>query len=65
MTTLHSSPAEAADTPWHALPADEALARHGVEANQGLTEEEAAARLLRHGPTACARRPAAAHWLAS
>ncbi|TRZ98080.1 MAG: HAD family hydrolase [Rhodocyclaceae bacterium] len=50
MTTLPSSPAEAANKSWHALPADEALARHGVEANHGLTEEEAAARLLRHGP---------------
>ncbi|WP_372623639.1 HAD-IC family P-type ATPase [Falsiroseomonas sp.] len=34
---------------WHALPASEALARLGSTA-EGLTGEEAAARLARHGP---------------
>ncbi|MBN8475852.1 HAD-IC family P-type ATPase, partial [Sulfuritalea sp.] len=36
--------------PWHALPAADALADHGVRPDHGLTEDEAAARLARHGP---------------
>ncbi|MDP2810562.1 MAG: cation-transporting P-type ATPase [Rhodocyclaceae bacterium] len=50
MTISHVPLAEAANEPWHALSAADALARHGVDADQGLAEDEAAARLLRHGP---------------
>lgn len=35
---------------WHALDHADALAHHAVEAQHGLSEEEAAARLARHGP---------------
>ncbi|MCM2289048.1 MAG: HAD-IC family P-type ATPase [Sulfuritalea sp.] len=35
---------------WHALPADHALAHHGVDASSGLSEDDAAARLAQHGP---------------
>ena len=35
---------------WHALSAADALDRHGADAELGLAEDEAAARLLRHGP---------------
>ena len=50
MTTPPSPNAAPANTAWHSLAANEALARHGVDPGQGLAEEEAAARLLRHGP---------------
>ncbi len=42
-------------TPWHALGPEEALARLDVRAEAGLSEEEAAARLLAHGPNEIAR----------
>ncbi|MCX8085297.1 MAG: HAD-IC family P-type ATPase [Rhodocyclaceae bacterium] len=35
---------------WHALSREEALARHQVGAEQGLSDDEAAARLAQHGP---------------
>ncbi|MBI5107324.1 MAG: HAD-IC family P-type ATPase [Rhodocyclales bacterium] len=35
---------------WHTLAADDVLAHHGVDAGNGLSEDEAAARLERHGP---------------
>ncbi len=50
MTTSHSAPPAAAPPAWHALPVSDALARHGVDPAQGLTEDEAAQRLLRDGP---------------
>ena len=50
MTTTRSAVPEPASPPWHALAAADALARHGVDPTDGLAEEEAAARLLRHGP---------------
>ena len=50
MTTPQSPPAEAANTPWHALSVADALAHHGVDPKQGLAEDEAAQRLLHHGP---------------
>ena len=50
MATPNSPSAETAHTSWHALSAADALIRHEVVADQGLGEEEAAARLLRHGP---------------
>ncbi|OHC62346.1 MAG: carbonate dehydratase [Rhodocyclales bacterium GWA2_65_19] len=50
MTTPHPASARIDSTAWHALPPEEALARHGVSASEGLTEEEATARLLHHGP---------------
>ncbi len=52
---------------WHATPADEALNHHGVRPEDGLSEEEAAARLARHGPnrpTPRAGRSALARFLA-
>ena len=57
MTARHSSPAEAANTQWHALPTGEVLARHGVDAEHGLAEDEAAARLLHHGPNRLREHP--------
>ncbi|MDP1735257.1 MAG: HAD-IC family P-type ATPase [Sulfuritalea sp.] len=57
MTTPHSPTAETAIPAWHALPVDDALARHEVDASNGLTEEQAAARLLRHGPNQLREHP--------
>jgi cation-transporting ATPase F len=42
---------------WHALEHHEILARHGVDPQRGLSEEEAAARLNRHGPNALPPAP--------
>jgi magnesium-transporting ATPase (P-type) len=50
MTEPDSPLDDTADTAWHAVPAADALTRHGVDPDQGLAEEEAAARLQRHGP---------------
>ena len=54
MTSSQSRAATAAATSaekvWHALPAAEALAHHGVDPAHGLAEDEAATRLARHGP---------------
>jgi magnesium-transporting ATPase (P-type) len=50
MKTASSPVPQASNPPWHTLAADDALARHGVDPTDGLAEEEAAARLLRHGP---------------
>ena len=57
MPIPHSPPAETATPAWHALPVDAALARHEVDASSGLTEEQAAARLLRHGPNQLREHP--------
>ena len=50
MATPPSLPPAADTTSWHALSAADVLARHGADLNDGLAEQEAAARLLRHGP---------------
>jgi magnesium-transporting ATPase (P-type) len=50
-------PAETATPAWHAMPVDDALARHDVDASSGLTEEQAAARLRRHGPNQLREHP--------
>ena len=42
---------------WHATPADDALAQHGVQPEHGLSDEEAATRLARHGPNRPTRQP--------
>ena len=39
------------------MPVDDALARHDVDASSGLTEEQAAARLRRHGPNQLREHP--------
>ena len=50
-TMTSNSPPDAAAAPaWHSLPARDALARLGADPEQGLAEDEAAQRLLRHGP---------------
>ena len=45
-----SPPAGAAPPAWHTLPVSHALAHHGVDTEQGLAEDEAAQRMLHHGP---------------
>jgi magnesium-transporting ATPase (P-type) len=42
---------------WHALSATDALADHGVQPDHGLTEDDAAARLARHGPNRPSQKP--------
>jgi cation-transporting ATPase F len=52
---------------WHATATDEALSHHGVRPEDGLSDEEAATRLARHGPnrpTPRAGRSALARFLA-
>ena len=50
MTTAPLPQPGHAAAPWHALAAADALARHHVDPVQGLAEQEAAERLLHHGP---------------
>lgn len=50
------TPDPAAAQPWHALGVDETLAARDTS-RAGLTQVEAAARLLRHGPNALPRPP--------
>ena len=57
MTKQDSPLAESATPAWHAMPVDDVLARHTVDATKGLAEEEAAARLLRHGPNRLREHP--------
>ncbi|MFN3884713.1 MAG: cation-translocating P-type ATPase, partial [Rhodocyclaceae bacterium] len=47
---------------WHALDHDEILAHHAVDPRHGLSEEEAAARLSRHGPNALPATPGRSAW---
>ncbi len=47
---------------WHARPHEDALAHHAVEARQGLTEAEAAARLATHGPNRPPEHPGRSAW---
>jgi magnesium-transporting ATPase (P-type) len=47
---------------WHALPHDDALAHHGVVPQHGLSEDEAAARLARHGPNRPPQPPGKSAW---
>ncbi|MDK9714944.1 MAG: HAD-IC family P-type ATPase [Sulfuritalea sp.] len=57
MTLPRPPPAGNGNPPWHALPVGDALACHGVDANNGLTQEEAAARLERDGPNRLSVQP--------
>jgi cation-transporting ATPase F len=45
-----ASPSKPEPQHWHALPVADTLAHHGVQPEHGLSEDEAAARLARHGP---------------
>ncbi len=47
---------------WHALPHADALARHGVETLQGLSEAEAERRLRQHGPNRPPEQPGRSAW---
>jgi magnesium-transporting ATPase (P-type) len=49
--------ADTGNTHWHALSAGDALLRHGVGTDLGLSEAEAAARLQRHGPNRLREQP--------
>jgi Ca2+-transporting ATPase len=49
------------DSPWHALPGDEALRRQG-SGPEGLSEVEAARRHARYGPNRFERVPPASAW---
>jgi magnesium-transporting ATPase (P-type) len=53
----------AATTAWHALPADEALARLGTDARRGLDGAEAARRLAAHGLNTLPEPPPRPVWL--
>jgi len=61
MTRLQSqaaaTDATSANRVWHALSANEALARHGVDPAHGLAEDEAATRLARYGPNRPSQQP--------
>jgi magnesium-transporting ATPase (P-type) len=57
MTLPPSPPAGNGNPPWHALPVDDALARHGVDPDHGLTQEDATARLERDGPNRLSVHP--------
>ncbi len=50
-------PKEGGTTPWHTLSATDALGSHGVDPRHGLTEDEAAQRLARHGPNRVRAQP--------
>ncbi len=47
---------------WHALHHADALAHHAVEVQHGLSEDEAAARLARHGPNQPPTPPGRGAW---
>ncbi|MEW6165381.1 MAG: HAD-IC family P-type ATPase [Pseudomonadota bacterium] len=47
---------------WHALPHEDALARHGVDAATGLAEDEATRRLAAHGPNRPPEQPGRSAW---
>ena len=47
---------------WHALDAEAAAARLGVSRNAGLSDTEAAERLLAHGPNRLSERPGKPAW---
>jgi cation-transporting P-type ATPase F len=47
---------------WHALHHDDALAHHVVEVQHGLSEDEATARLARHGPNQPPEQPERSAW---
>ncbi|MDE2440346.1 MAG: cation-transporting P-type ATPase [Betaproteobacteria bacterium] len=49
-------------TAWHAHTADSATQRLGVDSRLGLSDEEAACRLDRHGPNRLTERPGKAAW---
>ena len=56
MMTSHSPP-ERGKLQWHAASAADALARHEADPAHGLSEAEAAERLLRHGPNRPSQQP--------
>ncbi len=47
---------------WHALDNEAALAHHDADAASGLTDKEAAARLMRHGPNRPPAHPGMSAW---
>ena len=55
-TVRHDSPSmrdsgdPAADGTWHVMPAEDVSAHFGVDASQGLSDDEASRRLSEHGP---------------
>ncbi|MFN6960973.1 MAG: HAD-IC family P-type ATPase, partial [Rhodocyclaceae bacterium] len=53
---------KAATPDWHALDPDELLAHHAVDPRHGLSEEEAAERLERHGPNTLPAAPGKSAW---
>jgi cation-transporting ATPase F len=57
MTTAPLPATDPANRTWHALPTSELLAQHGVHPDHGLGEEDAAARLARHGPNRPSQQP--------
>ncbi|MCF8183968.1 MAG: cation-transporting P-type ATPase, partial [Polynucleobacter sp.] len=57
MATHSPPPKEGSTTPWHTLSATDALTSHGVDPRRGLTEDEAAERLARHGPNRVRAQP--------
>ncbi len=53
----------AGDRPaWHTLPTDDVAARLGIDAATGLTHEESASRLARHGTNAIHEKPPRPVW---
>ena len=57
MTTTPLPATDSATRTWHALTTSELLAQHGVHPDHGLGEEDAAARLARHGPNRPSQQP--------
>ncbi|MBI4998536.1 MAG: hypothetical protein HZC22_16910, partial [Rhodocyclales bacterium] len=47
---------------WHALGHDEVSAHHAVDTGTGLSDEEAAARLMVHGPNRPKSQPPRRAW---
>ena len=57
------APQQPSPVSWHALSPDAAAARLGVGRAAGLSDEEAAKRLLEHGPNQLRERPGKPAWL--
>jgi Ca2+-transporting ATPase len=62
--TQSSAKAAAAETAWHALSVDDALAMQGVETERGLTAAEVAARRATFGPNKLAEAAKEPRWQA-
>lgn len=58
----HTDPAPSNESVWHLLPVEEAAERLGIDLSQGLTKEEAASRLARHGANEILERPPRPPW---